>query len=292
VPIAVIELAFDPFLRFGDLAVRLETLGVAVAILVALLIAARTARMAGGGLDDELFVVLGAIPGAIVGGRIGYALLHLDYYAARPGALLDPTHGSLELGLAVAGGVLTASWVAVLLGGRVRAWLDAAIVPLLVAIALGKLATALGGAGQGLATDVSWATAYAGDGPWAAIAPAVPSHPSQVYEALGTGFVILLTVLAARVSFLTRPAGRAFLFGIAGWTIVRAVAASTWRDEPVLAGFRAGQLIAVGMLAGCVLLLILFALRERRRIAARDASVFSAATLPDDASEATAGDPP
>jgi prolipoprotein diacylglyceryltransferase len=265
VPIAVIELAFDPYLRFGDLAVRLETLATAVAVLVALLVAARTVRVVDGGLDDILFVALGAIPGAILGGRLGYGLLHLDYYAASPTSLVDPSQGSLELGLAVVGGVLTGSWVAVLLGGRVRGWLEAAIVPLLIAIVVGKLATALGGGGQGLPSDASWATAYVGDGPWASLGASTPSHPSQLYEALGTALVLLVVIAAGRVSRLARPAGRLFFIGIGGWAVVRAAAASTWRDEPVLAGLRAGQVIALAILAGCVVLLVVTAIRSRHR---------------------------
>jgi prolipoprotein diacylglyceryltransferase len=265
VPIAVVELDFEPLLRFGDVSVRLETLGTAIAVLVALLSAARNLRAAGGGLEDVLFVVLGAIPGAIVGGRIGYALLHADYYSASPASLLDPSRGSLELGLAVVGGVLTASWVAALLGARLRAWLDAAIVPLLAALALGKLATVLGGAGQGLPSDLPWATAYLGPGPWASLAPGMPSHPSQVYEALGTGIVLGVVLVAGRVTRLRRPTGLRFLVGLAGWAIVRALVASTWRDAPVLAGLRAGQLIALALLAGCVVLLALLARRALPR---------------------------
>ena len=43
-PSAVIELTFDPIVTVGDLSVRLETLGVALAIFVGLVLAALVAR--------------------------------------------------------------------------------------------------------------------------------------------------------------------------------------------------------------------------------------------------------
>src|SRR6185503_13590278 len=70
-----------------------------------------------------------------------------------------------------------------------------AAVPLLIALAVGKLAQLLGGAGQGTPFDGAWATAFVGDGPWVSFAPGVPSHPSQVYEGLWLIVGIALALL-------------------------------------------------------------------------------------------------
>ena len=64
--------------------------------------------------------------------------------------------------------------------------MSALILPLLFGLAAGKLTMVLGGDGQGVPWDGLWATAYLGPGPWLSLAPDVPSHPSQVYEALAT----------------------------------------------------------------------------------------------------------
>src|SRR6266545_1195580 len=111
VPLAIIALNFDPILRLGDSGVRLETLGLTAADQF------RTpawARIEDAHLrrDDLLFIVLGIVPGAVVGGRLGYLLLHGDYYAANQEAILDAGQGSLELGLAVVAGTLTGAYVA------------------------------------------------------------------------------------------------------------------------------------------------------------------------------------
>jgi prolipoprotein diacylglyceryltransferase len=268
VPTAVIELAFDPVLRLGDAAVRLETLASAAVILVALALAARIAgRTPAAGedpgpfvhrprlrRDDLLFIALGALPGAVVGGRLGYALMHLDYYASNPLALLDPSQGALELSLAVVGGAVTGSVVARLLDGPVGRWLHVATLPVLVGLALGKAATALGGDGQGSPSDLPWSTAYAGPGPWGSLAPAVPAHPAQLYEAGATVVVLLVLVGAFAAGGFGRRDGRAFLVALVLFAIGRALAAAAWRDAAVLGPLNAGQLLALAIALGGTLL--------------------------------------
>ena len=51
--------------------------------------------------DDLIFIVIGAVPGAIIGGRLGYVLAHLDYYSANPNATIDMAQGGLSLTSAV-----------------------------------------------------------------------------------------------------------------------------------------------------------------------------------------------
>ena len=227
-PIAALVLDFDPYLRLDDRAIRWETLALAGAILVALvlaaLIAGRTpadsvlsARRTPAGADhlrrdDLLFIVLGIVPGAVLGGRLGYVLLHLDYYTVRPEAIVDPGQGSLELSLAVVVGALTGAYVARLLEAPVGHWAHVAAVPLLVALALGKAAMALGGSGQGAPWDGSWATAYAGPGPWGSLDPATPAWPSQLLEAgltLAALLVLLLVLVARRPRRRQAPGGLA-----------------------------------------------------------------------------------
>ncbi|MEO5965155.1 MAG: prolipoprotein diacylglyceryl transferase family protein [Candidatus Limnocylindrales bacterium] len=283
----VIELAFDPITQVGDLNVRLQTIALAVVILVALLVAARIARRTPVDIgrspddivaptdpaeddepnhlrrDDLLYIVVASLPGAVVFGRLGYWLLHVDYYAANPGAIVDIGQGGFQLSLAVIGGVLSASVVASLLGAPVGRWLHAAIVPLLFAIAGGKLAMALGGDGQGLPWDGALATAYTGPGPWLSLAPEVPSHPSQVYEALATVVVIatLLAMLAGGA--FRRRTGGVFLLGLAMWAVARLFVAFTWRDPLVLGPLRMDQVLSVGIALVALVLLTVQVLRGR-----------------------------
>ena len=99
--VAVVQFTFDPIAQVGAWSVRLETIALAVVVFLALILAARSARTTPVDLrrepsarlppdgepnhlrpDDLLFIAVAAIPGAVVGGRIGYLILHSDYYNA------------------------------------------------------------------------------------------------------------------------------------------------------------------------------------------------------------------
>jgi phosphatidylglycerol---prolipoprotein diacylglyceryl transferase len=263
VPTAVIAFDFDPLVRLGDGAVAWETIGIAAAILAGLVVAGMSARSARLRADDLLFVVLGVVPGAVVGGRLGYVLLHPSYFLADPGRIVDPGAGSLELTLAVVGAALTGSLVAVLLDGRPGPWLHIAALPALLVLGLAKIASVLGGTGQGLPTSGEPATAYVGTGPWGSLGPAIPSVPSQALEGLATLLVLGLLLVLSLASPLRRADGRRFVVALALWASVRAAVATTWRDAVVIGPLRAEQVIDGAVVAGCVVLLVMLAARSR-----------------------------
>src|SRR3989304_3506465 len=119
---AVITLAFDPLVYFGDLSVRAQTVVLAGIVFAALLPFVRSGRITPTDgpyvpapplpPSDIPFLVLGMVSGAVFGGRLDYVLVHLDYYLAYPAAIVDPTQGSLGLGLAAPGAVLGGGLVA------------------------------------------------------------------------------------------------------------------------------------------------------------------------------------
>ena len=201
VPIAVILFDFDPYTRlFADLTVSWGAIALAGVIAAALLLAGILARAAGLRADDVVFIAVGIVPGAVIGGRLGYLIVHSSYYGSTPGQLLDPT----------VGGFVTGVYVASLLGASVGRWLHIAAAPLLFALGAGKLAMVLTGTGQGVPSDATWATAYLGPGPWGSLVPALPSVPSQALEGivtLGILAVLTLALMAGAFGRHSRGAG-------------------------------------------------------------------------------------
>jgi phosphatidylglycerol:prolipoprotein diacylglycerol transferase len=268
---AAITLAFDPVLKLTDTSsVRYETVALAAVLLVGLVLAAWIGRLTpavgpyvpapGLRADDLIFIVVGAVPGAIIGGRLGYVLVNLDYYRGHAAAIVDPTQGGLELTLAVPLGILTGALIARLVGAPVTRWMHAIALPLLFVLAAGKLIGVLGANGQGSPADLPWATAYLGPGPWDSLAADIPSHPAQVYEAI-LGLVTITGLAAAsRLEFVSRRDGAALYAALGLWAIGRFAIAFTWRDPVVAGPFRAEQvlllLVAVAAAVG---------LLERRR---------------------------
>ena len=199
---AVIILSFDPLIQVGDLVVRWQTVGVTVALLIGLAVAATRRRHSPDAQRPERAAAgrHGLHPawrGARRGGRRARRARHrlLGVLCGRPCRLLDVSVGALSLTGAVIGGTISGLYIARIIGAPARRWADAAVVPLLLTLGIGKLAQLLGGSGQGTFFDGAWAVAFAPPGPWVSPLPAVPAHPSQVYEGLWLLLALPLIVL-------------------------------------------------------------------------------------------------
>ena len=283
--LATIRLDFNPSTTVFGASIHLETLALAGLVLLVLLLAAFLSAKPGAGAaaadeaaraalprlrrDDLILIAFGAVPGAIVGGRLDYVLVHLDYYRANPQAIADPTQGAFGLTLAVVLGTLTGAAVARLLAAPIGRWLGVASIPVLLGLGLGKLATALGGEGQGAYSSASWATSYVHSGDWGSLNPTFPAVPSQLMEGglvLAAAVVVAVVPLLLRLRIrrwgpLARPvlAGRRdwrfltgwrrYLVALGLWALARFAVAFTWRDAQVYRGLGVEQLILLALMA-------------------------------------------
>jgi prolipoprotein diacylglyceryltransferase len=304
----VIRFDFDPTVAPFGLTVRLETLALGAVILLVLVLVALMAglerqptnvpgddptgsssRDSAGRLrrDDLILIAFGVVPGAFIGGRLGYGLIHLDYYRANPSTLADPGQGGLALTLAVVFGALSGLAVARLLAAPIGRWLGVAGLPVLLGLGLGKLTMVAGGEGQGAYSDSSWATSFAGSGPWGSPNPSYPALPSQALEgmlvlvaaAVVAGLPFVLRLRVRRWRRVVRPGwsprhewsllagGGGFVIMLALWAAARFVAAFTWRDARVAGPFCVEQLVLLGLVAMLVVVLLApVAVRRLRQV--------------------------
>jgi prolipoprotein diacylglyceryltransferase len=85
-------------------------------------------------------------------------------------------------------------------------------------------------------------------GPWGSLAPELPSHPPQLYEALLVCLAIGALGLLSGSPALRRQSGASLFAALGLWAVARFVAATTWRDTVAIGPFRVEQLPLVGVL--------------------------------------------
>lgn len=252
----VIRLVFDPQVQIGPISLRWEAVALALSIGIALMVWARLLDdRPAVAMSDLGYVVLGIVPGAVVGGRVFHGIAYADAYILEPQSLFDLSRGSLSLLGAVLGGALFGAYVCLLLGYSPRRWAAAGALPLLLLIGLGKLSTSLAGGGQGETSDSSWALAFGGTGPWLSTDPAVPAHPAQIYEGTWvlTGF-LAGSLLVRRNIILMRA--RLFTYAICWWLVGRTLISLTWRDEQVVGPLGAEGVSSAVILAAMVIAIL------------------------------------
>ena len=247
----------DPVLvQLGPFAIRWYALAYITGIVGGWLLIRRLVRRPGWTVDataiDDL--VLYVTLGVILGGRIGYVLFYQSgWYLSHPLEILQVWRG----GMSFHGGLVGVILALVLFARQNRlplleiADLAAAVAPL--GLLLGRVANFINGELWGRPTDVPWAVVFPHAGP-------EPRHPSQLYEAVLEGLV-LLAVTQALAWRPRRPehAGRIGGAFLVGYALARVVV-ELFREPDaqlgfLLGGLTMGQLLSLPMLAGGLYLL-------------------------------------
>lgn len=174
-------------------------------------------------------LLLAAIIGVLVGGRLGYSLFYNPaYYLANPIEILKLWDGGMSFHGGAIGVALGLAWYA---WKKKRPFLQVAdfLVPAApIGLAAGRFGNFINGE--------LWGRQAPADLPWAMIFPTggdVPRHPSQLYQMLLEGVLlfILLWIYARKPRFRGQVAG-AFL---AGYGLFRFIA-EFWREPDAYLG--------------------------------------------------------
>ncbi len=233
----------------------------AAGVLLTLVLALRTARIAGVSPSQVWNVCVVALFAALVGSRLLLAVLNWGELLRHPLWIfgLATIHSPV---LAVAGVMMGGAAALFYMGRERMPWattLDALAPPLVVGLACEQWGALLAGAGYGTETSVGWGIIYTDPlaQRWSGTPLGVPLHPVQAYAAVG--YMVLAVLLLTRLRARLQPGDIAGV-ALMGLGVV-VYLTELWRDPggrgEILNGFFDGpQLAAIVMvLAGGVVLL-------------------------------------
>lgn len=174
--------------NFGPLEIRYYSLAyiigaLAVYFLVKFLIKKRKIALSKNQLMD---LITYALLGVVIGGRLGYVLFYnLSYYLHKPLEILAVWHGGMSFHGGMIGAFLAVYYYC--RKNNINFWkiADIVVIPIPIALFLGRVGNFINGELYGRITDVSWAVKFPdADG---------YRHPSQLYEAFKN--IIIFTSL-------------------------------------------------------------------------------------------------
>lgn len=254
---ATIVIDIDPIIfSGGPITLRWYGLIISLALVVGVALAVREAGRRGIVEDDVMYVVLWAVPFALVGARLFHVIDAWRYYANYPLQILAVQEGGLAIYGGLVGG-LAGGLVAVHRRG-LPLWrlLDVAAPSMILGQAIGRIGCFINGDHQGPPTSLPWATSYVYPGN---LAPdSQPRHPAQLYEMLyDLALLGLLLLLRRRL----RREGLLFTMYVALYAFGRFWISALREDAPFLMGLKEAQVISVA----AFLLAIPLALYLRRR---------------------------
>lgn len=141
--------------------------------------------------DSLSIVLLAAMIGVIVGGRLGYVLFYnLEMYLENPILILDFAHGGMSFHGGFIGALIAGIIAARLVKMPFLSLVDLATIGVPIGLFFGRCANFVNGELWGAPTDLPWGVVFGG------AAGMEPRHPSQLYEAFLEGIVLFVVLFA------------------------------------------------------------------------------------------------
>src|SRR5579859_8095156 len=239
-------ISFNPIVfALGPLAVRwsglLALLGLGLAIGLSLRALDR-AQSDGAKLGRQraLDALAWALPAGLLCARLLHVLEYWDFYLTRAGELWQLNLDGLSLWGGLLGGLAIGAARLKRDPLKRRRILDTIVPYVALGIAVGRVGMFLDGHGQGLPSNLRWATMYSN--PLAASPDfSVARHPAQLYDAL------IVLALGGLVLGVPRraPAGSRFAVFLVGYGVARLALGAVRLDPTFLFGLQIEQLLAL-----------------------------------------------
>ena len=158
-------------------------------------------------LDSICVVIICAMVGVIIGGRLGYVLIYnAPFYAAHPLEVFNFANGGMSFHGGLIGALLAGIVAAKIIKMPYLSLVDVAIIGVPIGLFFGRCANFVNGELWGAPTDLPWGVVFGGS------AGSIARHPSQLYEALLEGVVLFIVLYA--MSFKKPPFPRGSYLGV------------------------------------------------------------------------------
>jgi len=180
--------------KIGPLTIHTYGFFIAASILVGLTIVAQEAKKRN--LDPKLASELGfyVLVGALLGARVFFILINLNYFLAHPWEMVMFWKGGLVFLGGAIGGAIASTFFFRKYKQPFWPWADAVAIAIPLGQAIGRMGCLSAGCCYGKVCHLPWAITFTDPN---SLAPLfVPLHPTQIYHALAglITFLILITV--------------------------------------------------------------------------------------------------
>jgi phosphatidylglycerol:prolipoprotein diacylglycerol transferase len=190
--------------------------------------------------DDVLNILLAAIAGVLIGGRLGYVLFYGgSYYLSAPARVLRIWDGGMSFHGGLVGILVAGAIMARVIGMPLLTLWDLGAIGAPVGFGLGRVANFINGELWGRVTTVAWGMVFPNAG-------LLPRHPSQLYEALLEGALLFVAMFLLARRLPPRPRGE-----LVGWLLTLygafRIAVEFFREPDTQLGFLAAGWLTMGM---------------------------------------------
>lgn len=195
--------------------------------------------------------------GVVLGGRLGYVLFYQPtLYLSHPAMILAVWQGGMSFHGGMLGVAVAIIWFCHRNAINLLGFADRIAVVAPIGLGLGRIANFINGElwGRPASPTLPWAMIFPGAGD-------IPRHPSQIYQALLEGVILLgiMVVASRQIAIRTRFGLLTGIF-LAGYAIAR-ITGEFFREPDGFLGFLAfgttmGQVLSVPMLIAGIWLMI------------------------------------
>jgi phosphatidylglycerol---prolipoprotein diacylglyceryl transferase len=264
----MIEINIEPvLLRWGPLVVTWHGFFTAVGVLFGIWLATRLSVERGFTEDDIMSVALWSVIGGIVGARLMHVIDQWEYYVQDPVAILRVNEGGLAIWGTIIGGPIAGAIYARWRGFSIPRLLDTCGLGLILGMAIGRLGDVINGEHHGADASVPWSVRYTHPNTLGDLQ--VPVHLAVGYELLWDLVVLVLCMWVLYRQVMPRE-GMVFWTMIALYSLGRFVVQFYRLDTEFLWGLSQAQLLAFGVGALAVWILVYQAASSRRALAVEE----------------------